>query len=540
VDAVGERIAESVQQFFDAGFSTVWKLLPSGLLVALASAGAAREVHPPGYLLNPGQGASGRAVAEDGPVYLPDVLSEPDAVVLTESMRHLADAGCRAVLAVPLRAKGEVIGALSIGDKIGRVFSDAEMMLLQTFADQAALALENARLFLDAKRSYEELKRTQDQMIHVEKLRALGEMAGGVAHDFNNLLAAILGRAQYALLTLGDLSEHDLRRSLGVIERAALDGAETVRRLLDFTRGKARQQEWSRVDVSDLLTYVVEASRPRWKDEAEAKGITIQMKCVPGDVPHVAGNPAELREVLLNLVFNAIEAMGQGGTITLRSFMEGGKVSIELRDTGLGMPPEVRHRIFDPFFTTKGPQRSGLGLSVSYGIIRRHDGEIDVESGEGKGTTFTIRLPVRDAPPRQELPVVEAFTSRAYRVLVVDDDESVRDMLKDILGVAGHAVSVAEDGYQALERLHEGRFDFVCTDLGMPGMNGWELVQRIKTGWPGVKIALITGWGVQIEPEEAVANGVDLLISKPFEVREILRALAESGGPVSVRETGAG
>jgi CheY-like chemotaxis protein len=334
---------------------------------------------------------------------------------------------------------------------------------------------------------------------------------------------------------MGELSEHDIRRCLTVIEQAALDGAETVRRLLDFTRGRARQQELTSVDVNELLSYIVEASRPRWKDEAEAKGITIQVSCLPGEVVPIAGNPVELREVLLNFVFNAIEAMPQGGVLTLRSFMEGGKVCIQLADTGHGMPEEVRRRIFDPFFTTKGPQRSGLGLSVSYGIIRRHEGEIEVESREGKGTTFTIRLPVREAPS-PPIRVSEAIHTGSFRLLVVDDEAPVREMLEEILRAAGHQVVAVEDGFQALEMLRRQLFDFVCTDLGMPGMNGWELVQRVKAEWPAIKIALITGWGAQVESEDVMASGVDLLIAKPFEIKEILRALAMAAGQTSATQ----
>ncbi|HLC42648.1 MAG TPA: GAF domain-containing protein, partial [Methylomirabilota bacterium] len=489
-----------------------------------------------------GQGPAGSAAAQRRTVFTSDIVARPlpgsDEIVDDTGMPvpHVTPSGeYHAVLAAPLISQDTVIGAICVYWDQAHAHQDDEAEVLSSFADQAAIALRNAGLFQEATRSYEELKRTQDQMIHIEKLRALGEMAGGVAHDFNNLLAAILGRAQYALLCMGELSEHDIRRCLTVIEQAALDGAETVRRLLDFTRGKPRQQELTSVDVNELLSYITEASRPRWKDEAEAKGVTIQVNCLRGEVVPIAGNPVELREVLLNFVFNAIEAMPQGGALTLRSFMEGGKVCIQLEDTGHGMPEEVRRRIFDPFFTTKGPQRSGLGLSVSYGIIRRHEGEIEVESREGKGTTFTIRLPVREAPA-PPIRVSEAISTGSFRLLVVDDEAPVRETLEEILQAAGHQVVTAEDGFQALDLLRRQTFDFVCTDLGMPGMNGWELVQRVKAEWPAVKIALITGWGAQVESEDVMASGVDLLIAKPFEIREILRALAMAAGQTSATQ----
>jgi len=228
--------------------------------------------------------------------------------------------------------------------------------------------------------------------------------------------------------------------------------------------------------------------------------------------------------VLLNLVFNAIDAMPRGGRLTLASWAEGGRVCVAVKDTGVGMAPEVLQRIFEPFFTTKGPQASGLGLSVSYGIIRRHEGEITVESRPGEGTTFTIRLPIRESPP----PQVEGVPKPAragLRVLVIDDEAEVRETLRDLLEAAGQEVWEAGSGREGLELLERQRVDLVCTDLGMPGMSGWEVAERVKARWPGQKVALITGWGAWVEPEELRAHGVDFLINKPFQLKEILGVL---------------
>ncbi len=245
-------------------------------------------------------------------------------------------------------------------------------------------------------------------------------------------------------------------------------------------------------------------------------------------VPPVVGNPAELREVLLNLVFNAIEAMPGGGTLVLSSWAEDSAICLAVKDTGVGIPEEVRSRIFDPFFTTKGPHSSGLGLSVSYGIIRRHGGQITVDSQPGEGTTFTIRLPVREPPPP---PPGEAAAPkpvrRGLRVLVVDDEADVRETLRDLLQAAGHEVYEAESGPEGLAIVEDRQVDLVCTDLGMPSMTGWEVADRIKAKWPEVPIALITGWGARVEAEELKAHGVDFLIAKPFEVKEVLRVLSD-------------
>lgn len=197
-----------------------------------------------------------------------------------------------------------------------------------------------------------------------------------------------------------------------------------------------------------------------------------------------------------------------------------------MKDTGGGVPEEIRSRVFDPFFTTKGPQASGLGLSVSYGIIRRHEGEIIMDSRPGHGTTFTIRLPVRDAPPPRE-PAPTLAPRRGLRVLAVDDEAEVREILREILEAAGHEVCEAGSGPEALDLLERQTVDLVCTDLGMPGMNGWEVADRVRARWPEVRVALVTGWGARVEPEELRAHGMDFLIAKPFQVEDLLRTLSQ-------------
>ena len=231
-------------------------------------------------------------------------------------------------------------------------------------------------------------------------MRALGEMAAGVAHDLNNVLGAVLGRVQLIQLELGREKEDkeflhggSLQKELEIIEQAAKDGAHTINKIQEFTRSKTDESRFIPVDINEVLEGVFEFLKTKIKDEADAKGIHNEVRMVKHPLPSVMGNPAELREVFLNLLLNSMDAMPRGGTITLRTEPRNGHVTVEVSDDGVGMPESIRQRIFDPFFTTKGVQRSGLGLSVSYGIIRRHHGEIEVESGEGLGTTFRINLP---------------------------------------------------------------------------------------------------------------------------------------------------
>ena len=246
-----------------------------------------------------------------------------------------------------------------------------------------------------------EKKQMEERLIRSERLRALGEMAAGIAHDFNNVLGAILGRAQ--LIRMGlmtrktateGVSDEAIKKDLETIERAATDGAHTVRKLLEFTRSKSDESLLFPLDVNEVVDGAIDLARTKIKDEAQAKGIQIEVQTIKDPVRPVMGNPSELREVLLNLIFNAIDAMPEGGTILFKTGMENASVSIEVKDSGVGMSESERSRIFDPFFTTKGVQRSGLGLSVSYAIIQRHHGEIRAESQKGAGTTFLIELPV--------------------------------------------------------------------------------------------------------------------------------------------------
>jgi PAS domain S-box-containing protein len=243
-------------------------------------------------------------------------------------------------------------------------------------------------------------KQMEERLIQSEKLNALGEMAAGVVHDLNNVLGAILGRVQLIKLGFmrkgeaGGMGDEILQRELGIIEHAAMDGAHTIKKIREFSSPKTDESRFVLVNANELMEGTLELIKPKIKDEAEEKGIPINVRMIPGDLLWVMGNPAKLREVLLNVVLNSIDALPQGGMITLGASRVDGYASIEVSDNGIGIPPSIKHRIFDPFFTTKGVQRSGLGLSISYEIIQRHHGEIQVESQEGIGTTFMIQLPI--------------------------------------------------------------------------------------------------------------------------------------------------
>ncbi len=376
-------------------------------------------------------------------------------------------------------------------------------------------------------RDVTDVRRAQEHVAASERFRALGEMASGVAHDFNNLLAIILGRAELlAVLTRPPDGDPRLGSHVTVIQQAALDGEHTVRRL-QAVSGVARRPAGGRVDVAAVLEDVVAFTRPRWKDRAQQQGQTIAVRVEAEPLPPLVGEAADLREVLVNLIFNAIDAMPHGGTITLRLRRTGDDALIEVHDTGVGMTETVRRRVFDPFFSTKGAAGTGLGLSVSYGIIARLGGRMAVTSAPNQGTTVTVALPYRTAEPKPAAP--SAAAPRPARVLLVDDEAPVRQTAAALLELDGHAVVGAESGAAALRLLAAGeRFDVLLTDLGMSEMTGMQPVAALRAQSQTLPCVLVTGWGSELGDADVAAAGVQAVLSKPFsreQLRDVLNAV---------------
>ena len=692
---VGGRIADSVLVLFQTRISVLRLLQPDGSLALLARAGDLDNASDTDAVLPAGVGPAGRATVEGRPVASSDVFHDPTIVLSSEVAETARRTGHGAVLAVPLRAKGRIIGTLALGDSAGRVFSESEVTLLQAFGDQAALALENAqlyeqnrrqveelsvllelsraitgqldraalleairvqagrildpanmaivlrdeergdlevvlrvvdgvpdmrtplrypartvglmsavletgkavrtddyvaecarfgvapvetfpavrhwlgvpmttgdtvigvltlrsgtrafgeaderllssighlaalalrsaRLFEERARAYSELASAQDQLVRTEKLRALGEMASGVAHDFNNLLASILGRAQ---LTLQRLQDPQLRKWLQVIERSALDGAQTVRRLQEFTRTR-RDQPFIAVDLNEVVRGALEITQSRWREETRSRGVAVEAQTSFGTLPSVAGDPAELREAMTNLILNAVDAMPTGGTLTVATSVENNLVVVTVADTGVGIPEAIRGKIFDPFFTTKGPQGTGLGLSMTYGILSRHGARITVDSQEGRGTRFRLTFAPGVVPDVEvQAPTEAPPPGVSLRCLVVDDEAEVGRVLGDVLQTSGHRVVVLADGASAIAQLRAEPFDLVFTDLAMPRVSGWQVAQAVKEIAPTVPVVLVTGFGVELSAEERRTHGVDMVLVKPLRIADVLDVVARA------------
>jgi PAS domain S-box-containing protein len=367
-----------------------------------------------------------------------------------------------------------------------------------------------------------EARRLRERLTEAEKLRALGELAGGVAHDFNNLLGAILGRVQ--LMRRREFEE-GTDRELAIIEKAARDGRETVRRIQEFSRVR-RDREFTTVDVGDVIRDSVEITRGRWSNDADRRNVSTRLSVEVDGNPTVLGNASELREVFTNLILNAIDAMPQGGELKLRCRRVNDRVVARVRDGGVGMTEEIRRHVFDPFFTTKGHSGMGLGMSVVYGIVTRHGGDIDVETALGEGTTFVVDLPAAPADVEVRGGDGAALPDlvRPGRILVIDDEPEIAELLEEILAAEGHTVNTAVNGSDGVKLAALSEYDLVITDLGMPDLSGWEVARRIRGRSPELPVVLVTGWGATLDADDVREAGIAEVVHKPFEIDEILRA----------------
>jgi signal transduction histidine kinase/ActR/RegA family two-component response regulator len=424
-------------------------------------------------------------------------------------------------------------------DEIGALGHAFNEMTGSLAASREALARRNLELeevALEKERSYVQLKEAQERLAQsentrqAEKLRTVGQMASGVAHDFNNILSVICGRVQ--LLKMKSVTSENLPpgffNALEIIERAALDGAETVHRIQEFSRDRGGQP-MQRGDLNHIVREAVETTRPRWKNQTEQEGLHVDVLMTLTRVPGIACVPSEIREVLTNLIFNAVDAMPDGGRIVIATSPHRGGTCVTVTDSGTGMPPEVRERIFEPFYTTKGVKGNGLGLSIVYGIIQRHGGDISVAPGPDGGTQFRINLPPAAAGTVEGSREV-MMVNQPSRILIADDEFNVRQALGELLIALGHEVVEAHNGREAIARFEAGTFDMVFTDLGMPDLSGWEVAAEIRRQNADVPIVLVTGWGNQIDATEARARGVTRVVAKPFTVQKVSSLIAEIQG----------
>ena len=376
-------------------------------------------------------------------------------------------------------------------------------------------------------------KRLEQTLIRSERLTAVGEMASGVAHNFNNLLQMIMGSAQASLAKLEAGKVAQSAEATRAILHSCELGADVVRRIKEFTHVNSDDTNETRsLDLSELVRETVELTKPLWKDLPGLRKYELK---VTDNGQHCAkGKPSEIYEVLVNLIKNGLEAMPTGGTLTISLRTERGSELLQVSDTGVGVPRENLQRIFEPFFTTKGLKSSGLGLSSSYGIIKRHQGDINVESTPGAGTTFTVILPTAKEAKKEARQETDAYLSACkIRFLVIDDETNILQAMKMYFEDSEVEIVSALSGREGLEVFHQDRFDVVLCDLGMDDMNGWEVGESIKKYCESRKVPrpaflIYTGWDKKIDPEELPAKGVDRIITKPIPYDSLLRIAQEA------------
>jgi signal transduction histidine kinase/CheY-like chemotaxis protein len=437
------------------------------------------------------------------------------------------------LLIQPVQVSDELLGIFAIAwTREAHAFTLDDLRLADGIAKQAAVAIE--------------LHRSQRHIIEQERLNAVGKMASGLAHDFNNALVPISGYAEM-LLEHQEILQDTAKATkyLKLIMTGVEDAASVVSRLREFYRKREEGETYRPLSINQMVEQAVALTRPRWRDEALGSGRTILVEADMRPVPRILGSESELRELLTNLIFNAVDAMPEGGTIRIRTGLREAplneethlapaapQVFLEVSDTGTGMTEEVRRRCLEPFFSTKGERGTGLGLPMVFGIVKRHRGTMDIESTVGKGTTFIVLLPMDTTHAREAEPRVQA-PSGPLHVLVVDDEPIARDVLTEYLAGDGHTVETAVNGREGFEKFKAGRFSVVITDRAMPEVGGDQLAAMVKEVAPSTPVVLLTGFGDLMNAAGEKPEGVDLVVKKPIRLatlREVLAKMTDGPG----------
>jgi signal transduction histidine kinase/ActR/RegA family two-component response regulator len=466
------------------------------------------------------------------------LVYEPDASEIAFPFpRQLASVGIRAVVATPLSVESQVFGLLLFARREAASFSSGECEFLRQLSEHVALAAHQAELHGALKQAYDDLRTTQEAVMQQERLRVLGQMASGIAHDINNAVAPVSLYTEMLLEKNEDLSPR-VRNYLEITQRALGDVSQTIGRMGEFYRQSPLKLQFEPTDLNRLIHEVVDLTRARWSDMPQQRGIVIDVrKSLTPELPLVPAIASEIREALTNLVFNAVDAMPDGGRLTLRTrsttrSANGAPerlVCVEIADNGTGMDEATRRRCLEPFFTTKGERGTGLGLAMVYGIVRRHNAELEFDSEVGKGTTVRLVFPAA-APGNRSQPALTDSMPTRRRILLVDDDPLVLNSLRDTLEHDGHTVVAANGGREGLAAFQEAEeqklpFAVVITDLGMPHVDGRKVAATVKAASPSTPVILLTGWGQRLSAEGDLPPHVDRMLNKPPRLRELREAL---------------
>lgn len=462
-------------------------------------------------------------------VYEPNIFGSRSELAV-----RLARGGLRSLVLAPFVVANKVFGVMIVARRAPEAFTGAECEFLRQLSGHVALAGHQAQLYSALQSAYEDLRLTQQSVIQQERLRALGQMASGIAHDINNALSPAALYIQM-LIEREHSSREETRDRLLIVQRAIDDVASTVARMREFSRPQEPQPAFARVDLNLVLEQVIELTRVRWIDMAQERGILIRVqRDLQKGLPEVLGTESEIRDALTNLVLNAIDAMPEGGTLTLRtraSPTANQVVTVEVSDSGTGMTEAVRSRCLEPFFTTKGERGTGLGLAMVYGMTQRHGAELEIDSEPGAGTTMRLIFPVATQAMTSTADAIRESLGQ-LELLLVDDDPLLLKSLRDALERDGHRVASADGGQAGIDEFSSAQragrpFDVVVTDLGMPEVDGRTVAAAIKSMAPDTPVILLTGWGYRLRAEGEVPQHVDRVLSKPPKLHELRATLTE-------------
>ena len=471
------------------------------------------------------------------------LVYEPDVRQTDFSFpKRLANAGLRSLVIAPLQVESKVFGVLVAARCHAHSFSSTDCEFLNQLSGHVALAANQSQLYNALQQAYDDLRQTQQAIMQQERLRALGQMASGIAHDINNAISPVALYTESLLETEPNLSVKS-RNYLETIQRAVEDVAHTVSRMREFYRQREPQMTLAPVTLNQVMEQVKELTRVRWSDMPQQQGFVIELNMdLAPDLPVIMGVESEIREALTNLIFNAIDAMPEGGTLTLRTrkvdgdtdaenIVQPDRVIVEVTDTGTGMDEQTKRQCLEPFYTTKGERGTGLGMAMVYGILQRHSADIEIDSIKDRGTTvrllFTVSTIIMQGPVDKT-----SDTLSPLRLLVIDDDPLLIKSLRDILETDGHDVTVATGGQEGIEHFRstyeQGMpFAAVITDLGMPYVDGRKVAEAIKAISAVTPVILLTGWGQRLKAEGDVPEHVNCILNKPPRLNEIRMTLAK-------------
>jgi len=368
------------------------------------------------------------------------------------------------------------------------------------------------------------------QVIRHERLQALGKMVSGIAHDFNNIMTPILGLAEEMLSSPESMAQPEqVQACLRQISSSASDARDIVRRLREFYR-PGDDVERGPVDIAEIAAEALALTRPAWGVQSQAVGKSVIVRNQVGKLPPAMGNAPQLRELLVNLLLNATDAITESGEILVEAETRGPRLFLSVRDTGVGMDAEQVARCLEPFYSTKGERGSGLGLAMAYGIAKQHGGDLRIQSTRGQGTTVAVTLPIcrgGQLQPPAPAPAPALPPVGPLRILLADDEPLALSVMRRVFERMGHDVTAAPSGGQALLELGTGDFGLLVTDRAMPDMSGDEVAARAKETHPDLPIIMLTGFGDLMNYARETPPGVDLVVSKPASPQDLAEAIAQ-------------